>query len=144
MRRIHINHSYLFATYILFLGFFVFVARPDMDDPSAKSWLSGDFFVLKILHWIVYMSNGLAWLSNLIMLIPLAHFLIKFYPRARLKVLLGICILVSLGIELVQLFIPGRVPDVRDVIANGGGVAVWLFIHQSIQPRKAEGLVAKH
>lgn len=144
MRRNHLNHSYLFAAYVLCLGFFVFVARPDLDNSTATSWLSDDFFILKVLHWIVYMSNGMAWLSNLLMLIPLAYFLGKFYPRARSRVLLVICIAVSVGIELAQVFIPGRVPDVRDVLANGAGVAVWLYSDQFIQRTKAHRSVAKH
>ena len=58
---------------------------------------------------------------NLFLLAPLAIFLKIFYTKSSLTKISIECMLTSVGIELIQLMIPGRVSDPVDVFTNGDG-----------------------
>jgi glycopeptide antibiotics resistance protein len=55
-------------------------------------------------------------------------------PRLMsLAVVFGTCFTVSYTIEVLQQFLPGRAPTLRDVLANsGGGVLGWAGFHGSL------------
>lgn len=82
------------------------------------------------------LDAGLGWsldvdrvesLANLAMFVPLGAFLgLAVRPRSWPLVLLAGAAL-SAGVELAQTRIPGRVPDVHDVVANTAGDLVGLL-----------------
>jgi glycopeptide antibiotics resistance protein len=115
------------SLYLIFLAFFVFVPRSDLEDSSKAGWLDSNFPLMRLLHWIVYMSDELAWLLNFLMIIPLAILLGLIFQRWGSAKIILICSTTSLIIEITQRFIPGRVSDYRDVLLNSLGPAVWLL-----------------
>lgn len=74
-------------------------------------------------------------LANVVLFLPLGFGLGSaiakrpFKPATKLVAVFLICGVLSLGIELLQVFLPGRKPTPSDVVANvvGGGVGYLLF-----------------
>jgi glycopeptide antibiotics resistance protein len=63
------------------------------------------------------------------MLMPLAVLLRQNFPSLRMNSIFIICLLTTVFIELIQIFIPGRVSDIRDVVVNclGVSIAIWIM-----------------
>ena len=77
------------------------------------------------LEWIRF--STLEFSANIAMFVPIGVFLLLLLGRRRwwLAVLLGV--LLSCGIEFTQLFLPGRVSDVRDLESNSIGALVGVL-----------------
>lgn len=72
------------------------------------------------------LAPWLVWVGNVLLLVPTAVLLRLLYPAVSTKSLaLGMMALACI-IELVQFAIPGRDPNVLDVLANAGGGALAL------------------
>ena len=92
----------------------------------------------------IYQTLGKQILGNFVMLLPLGIYLPLLYKSFRKAyyffVVLFICLLVSVGIELLQLATSYRSTDVDDVLLNtlGGGAGFLLFqlIKIIITPKK--------
>lgn len=81
--------------------------------------------VLAALHgagvprWVDYSVAEFS--GNILMFVPLGMLVALLIPRRSRWALLLIGTLFSASIELTQTMVPGRVSDVRDVIANSTG-----------------------
>jgi len=66
---------------------------------------------------------------NLFLLMPLAILTRISYRHLSFRFILFLCILTSVGIETIQLSIPGRVSDPIDVLTNcmGAGFSLLVF-----------------
>ena len=75
-----------------------------------------------LTSWITY--SRLEFLANIAMFVPVGVLFLLVVGRRRwwLAVLIGVALTVS--IELAQLGIPGRVSDIRDVVANSLGATI--------------------
>ena len=102
----------MFAVYLVSLGWVVFT-------PVASN-SNGLFGFIQI-------SGALERFLNLFLLVPMAIFMLKIYPKKSPKTIFAICLLTSLVIELVQIRIPGRVSDPVDLVINSAGVACTLI-----------------
>jgi hypothetical protein len=69
-------------------------------------------------------AEGLALLAPLGVLLPVVSGRLWVSPWASLSRTVGAGVLVSLGIELLQTGVPGRVPDIDSLILNTLGVAL--------------------
>ena len=123
----------LFVGYLFLLGLFVFFPRPILEsgDPSAIA----DFLKnnANIFYTILYADTDKVTIANFFMLTPfvlIAH-LLSPSTKKRTLALLGAAI--SLIIEFVQRFIPGRVSDLHDLYSNVVsvlfGLALIRFLH---------------
>lgn len=88
-------------------------------------WLHGD------LGLAFFGSGWIEFAANVIMFIPLG-LLLTLLVRHHLGGA-AIAIALSVGVELVQVLLPARMPSVRDVVANGLGAAIgaaiaWLVV----------------
>lgn len=100
--------------------------------PRALERASGLWQLLAWLHrhpsleWIRF--STLEFSANVLMFVPIGVFLLLLLGRRRwwLAVLLGV--LLSCGIEFTQLFLPGRVSDVRDLESNSIGAFAGVVI----------------
>jgi VanZ family protein len=70
----------------------------------------------------------LEFLGNIALFFPLGLLLILFLGRNRWWVVVLIGIALTCGIEFTQHFIPTRVPDVRDLIANSTGAVAGVLV----------------
>lgn len=89
-------------------------------------------------QWLTY--DRVEFLANLAMFIPIGVFFVLLFGRRLwfLSVLSGV--LLTLAIEFAQRFIPGRVSDVRDLVANSLGTVVGVLLALVLTRAKARRL----
>ena len=77
---------------------------------------------------LFYVQGPIEWLINIFLLTPLAYFVSDLWKRLHPMMVLATCAAVSISIELLQHWIPGRVPSFQDVVLNvvGCGLVIWI------------------
>jgi len=122
---------YLFAVLT-----FTFFPRPILEtgNPSAiaEYLQSHANFYYKIL----YADAHLVAIGNLFMLTPFVYFAKLVFPQVKLVKLFLCGVVLTLTIELSQIFIPGRVSDPYDFLANSAGMLLGIFIVRLLLPKQ--------
>lgn len=98
----------------------------DTDDRSPLRVLLAFFAEHRLTDWLTYRS--VEFLANVAMFVPIGMFLLLLFGRRSwlTAVLTGVGL--TCVIEFAQLFLPDRVSDVRDIVANSiGGFVGVLF-----------------
>ena len=115
----------LLLIYLTILGFAVFTPRTDLDMTGVlpPPTYSGSA-IPTAAHKILYLGGFLAWFGNLLLLMPLPILIYKAIPRLSLRRNFLTCVAVSISIECMQYFIPGRATDIRDFLLNALGVTL--------------------
>lgn len=85
--------------------------------------------------WVTY--NGVEFTANIAMFVPIGLFFLLLFGRGRWWVAMGIPFLMTLSIETAQIWIPGRVSDIRDVISNTIGAVVGVLIGLAVTAPRA-------
>ena len=119
--------------YLIALLTFTFFPRPILEtgNPSAiAEYLQthANFF-----YKILYADSHLVVIGNLFMLTPFVYLAKMVFPRAKLLILFFGGVFISLVIEFSQLFIPGRVSDPIDFLANSLSVLFGIFLVRLLQ-----------
>jgi glycopeptide antibiotics resistance protein len=114
---------------------------PQPVDEHSDSWiwrLLSAAQAHQLTSWITY--DRLEFLSNVAMFIPIGLFFLLLLGRRRwwLAILLGVAL--TIGIETAQLYIPGRVSDIRDVISNSVGAMTGVVAGLLLTAPKARRL----
>ena len=112
----------LLAIYLVALGFRVFTPRADF----LKTTSQFTFGNAGTLHNIFFYESNFQWLGNFLMLMPLAALITIIFPTMKSRYALVVCLIASVLIESIQLYIPGRVSDWKDLLSNALGVALIL------------------
>jgi glycopeptide antibiotics resistance protein len=117
---------------VLAIGYSVVIALmtlgPQPSTPTTQSWAR---IVIGLVDRHLAASfdyADLEFLGNIALFFPLGLLLILFLGRNRWWVVVLIGIAVTCGIEFTQHFIPTRVPDVRDLIANSTGAIAGVLV----------------
>ena len=107
---------------------FVLFPRPILEsaDPSALQ-----IFLMNhsgIFYKILYADSSTIQVSNFFLFTPAAALLKLVFPKIKSSYVFAGFLLCSLVIEILQLLIPGRVSDWRDLLANvvSGGIGLIL------------------
>ncbi|MGN6325448.1 VanZ family protein [Pseudolysinimonas sp.] len=122
------QHPLLTALTVLYLGGVAWMTLG--PQPTGVVHAAGIWQLLGILRehpslaWIRY--SDIEFAANVAMFAPLGLFLLLLLGRRRWWIALLAGPLLSLGIETAQLFIPGRVSDVRDLVSNSIGTVLGL------------------
>lgn len=123
----------LFTLAVIYLSIvllFVLFPRPILEssDPSALQifLINHSGFFYKIL----YADSSTISISNFFLFTPAAAFMKLVFPKIKSSYIFIGFLLLSLVIETLQLLIPGRVSDWRDLLANGvsGGIGLILAL----------------
>ena len=119
--------------YLIALLTFTFFPRPILEsgNPSAiAEYLQthANFF-----YKILYADTHLVAIGNLFMLTPFVYLAKLVFPQVKLITLFLSGVFISLTIELSQLFIPGRVSDPVDFLANSASVLLGIFLVRLLQ-----------
>jgi glycopeptide antibiotics resistance protein len=77
------------------------------------------------LDWLTY--STIESLANVAMFVPIGVFFVLLFGRRYWWVAILAGMALTAAIETSQIFIPGRVPDVRDLVANSVGAAVGVI-----------------
>lgn len=123
------HHPVLTVFTFGYLGLVAFVTlgpQPFDDGNSGVIWSLLRFFAdHRQTAWIDY--ERLEFGMNVLMFVPVGLFLLLLLGRRRwwAAVLLGVAL--TVGIETAQLFLPDRVSDLRDIVANSVGAFVGVM-----------------
>jgi glycopeptide antibiotics resistance protein len=124
------------AIYLLAVLTFTFFPRPILEtgNPSAiAEYLQthANFF-----YKILYADTHLVAIGNLFMLTPFVYLAKLVFPKVKLFKLFLYGVVLSLVIEFSQLFIPGRVSDPVDFLANSASVLLGIFLVRLLLPKQ--------
>ena len=124
------------AIYLLAVLTFTFFPRPILEsgNPSAiAEYLQthANFF-----YKILYADTHLVAIANLFMLTPFVYLAKLVFPKVKLLNLFLYGVVLSLVIEFLQLFIPGRVSDPVDFLANSVSVLLGIFLVRLLLPKQ--------
>lgn len=118
----------LFVGYLFLLFLFVFFPRPILetgDESAIAEFLQSH---ANVFYKILYADTHLVAYANFFMLTPFILLAHALSPATKKRVLALLGTSVSLLIELVQRFIPGRVSDIRDLYSNVISVFLGLIL----------------
>jgi VanZ family protein len=117
-------YRFLLATYASILGLFLLWPRSiDEFTPTTATIEPTTSAASQAAHNLLYISGYQEILGNFAMLIPVVLLIRKISPAMKSQSTLLICLFATIFIELLQIYIPGRVSDVRDVVLNAGGAS---------------------
>jgi len=124
--------------YLAIVLLFVLFPRPILEsaDPSAlQNFLMNHS---GIFYKILYADSSTISVSNFFLFTPAAALMKLVFPILKSSYIFIGFLLLSLAIEAVQLLIPGRVSDWRDLLANGvsGGIGLILAMLIVVIKRK--------
>ncbi|RLQ81324.1 VanZ family protein [Mycetocola zhadangensis] len=129
----------LTTVYLAFVGWVTLGPQP-LDESN-----SGFIFkMLRVLDryeataWINY--NTLEFSANVAMFFPIGLFLVLLFGRRLWWLAMALGCGITVVIETAQLFIPGRVSDPRDLVANSAGAILGVLIGLLLTARKARQL----
>ncbi|WP_213814084.1 VanZ family protein [Glaciihabitans sp. dw_435] len=118
-----LRHPFLSVATLAYLGVVMWVTLGPQPLNSSNSNLLWRFLGFFSRHdatdWITYSRVEFA--GNILMFMPVGLFFLLLLGRRQwwLAVLFGVAL--TLAIEGTQTFLPSRVPDVRDLVANSTG-----------------------
>ncbi len=117
----------LTAVYLLAVAWITLDPFP--PDPHRNGLLEGllvAFASAPLLRWIDY--DVVEFTANILLFVPLGVLFTLVLGRWRWWLVLTIGVATTLTIEFVQLFLPARFSDPRDLLANTLGAAVGILI----------------
>lgn len=83
-------------------------------------------------HWpggaVLLTYNHVEFMANVLMFVPLGVLLVLLMGRRFWWLVILIGVAATCFIETVQRFIPGRVPDIRDIESNSMGAAIGVIV----------------
>ena len=114
-------------------GYLAFVAwltlTPQVDAAGRSSVI---YRVLDALHRRGYLltidDTELEFLANIALFVPVGMFLLLLFGTRLWWVALTASFAMTTFIEIAQRSIPGRVPDERDLMANGLGAVIGVLV----------------
>ena len=139
MFRRHPLLSLVTLAYLAVVGWATLGPQPVDDRYGSWLWRLLRFFSAHDLtNWLTY--SRVEFLANVAMFLPIGVFFLLLFGRNLwfVGILAGAAL--TLLIEGAQYFLPGRVPDVRDLIANTLGAAIGVFVALALTASKARQL----
>ncbi len=124
------HHPILTVVTFVYLGVVGWITLgPQPFDEGSDSfvwWLLHLLGRFPLTDWVTY--SFLEFWANVAMFVPVGLFFVLLLGRRRwwLAILLGV--LLTVAIEFVQVFLPDRVSDPRDILANSVGALVGVVI----------------
>jgi glycopeptide antibiotics resistance protein len=109
--------------YLGVVGWITLGPQPLDDRADSLVWRLLAFFSrYASTDWITY--SFLEFWSNVAMFVPVGLFFLLLLGRRRWWLAIGLGVMLTLGIEFVQQYLPDRVSDPRDILANSLGALV--------------------
>ena len=125
-------------------GYLAFVAWVTLTPQVyAAEHISIIYRVLAALHRRGYLlsinDDRLEFLANIALFVPVGMFLLLLFGTRLWWVALAASFAITIVIEVAQRGIPGRVPDVRDLLANGLGAVIGVLVALVLEVRVPVG-----
>ncbi|MGE3194511.1 MAG: VanZ family protein [Microbacteriaceae bacterium] len=120
------HHPLLSVVTFLYLGVVGFITlgpQPLDEGTDSLVWrLLGFFSRFESLAWLTY--SVLEFLANVAMFVPVGLFFLLLLGRRRWWLAIVLGVVLTCAIEFAQVFLPGRVSDPRDIVANSTGALI--------------------
>lgn len=137
-----VRHPLLSLATFAYLGVVAWLTLGPQPFPEGE-----DSFAWKLFSLLSRLDDS-GWLSysrfefigNLLMFIPVGLFFLLLLGRARWLQAGMLGVVLTLGIEFVQMFLPERVSDVRDLVANSAGALIGVIVALLVTAKKARML----
>lgn len=127
------------AVYLVFVGWVTLGPQPIDDSNNGLIFKALDVFDrYEATSWITY--NTLEFTANVAMFFPIGLFLVLLFGRRLWWLAMALGCGITFVIETAQLFIPTRVSDPRDLVANSAGAILGVLIGLLLTARKARRL----
>lgn len=91
-------------------------------------------------EWFTFMR--IEFIANIVMFVPFGVFLVLLFGRRLWWLAIVLGVLLTAGIECAQQFIPGRVSDPRDLVANSLGAVVGVVLALALTAPRARRLAS--
>lgn len=133
------RHPILSVLTLLYLVGVAFITLGPQPQIASKDGIV--MHILRILwehpatDWITY--SGVEFSANIAMFLPIGLFFLLLLGRRRWWLAMGLPFIMTLSIETAQIWIPGRVSDIRDVISNTLGAVVGVLLGLAITAPRA-------
>ena len=126
MFRQHPVLSVVTFAYLGVVGFITLGPQPLDDGTDSLVWrLLGLFSRFRATDWITY--SGLEFAANVAMFVPVGLFFLLLLGRRHWWIAVAAGVALTMAIEFAQQFIPSRVSDPRDIVANSVGAFVGVM-----------------
>ena len=125
----------LFILVLALVGAITLSPAPFADD----GWLGAPVVAVRradVGLWRQLIGPG-EFVANLLLFVPVGVVLAFIVGTRRWWLAVALCVVGSIAIELVQGALPGRVSDLRDVVANTLGGALGVLVVVLISRRRA-------
>lgn len=122
--------------YLLAVLTFTFFPRPILETGNSSAIAEYLQSHSNFFYKILYADTHLVAIGNLFMLTPFVYLAKLTFPQAKLMKLFLCGVVLSLAIELSQIFIPGRVSDPIDFFANSAGILLGIFLVRLLLPKQ--------
>ena len=116
---------------------------PQPTDGATKSFAYDIVGIVDRHLYAGFRYHHLEFLANVAMFAPLGLLLILLLGRRRWWVVVLLGVIATCSIEFAQVFIPSRVPDTRDLVANSVGAIAGLLVglpFAGSRPKRARNL----
>ena len=123
----------LLSAYLLTLAIFVFFPRPILDSGNPLAIKEFIRSHSSLFYKILYADAGSVARANYLMLTPFVFLAHLAFPKAKLIYIALSGIGISVIIEISQIYIPGRVADLKDLDANSISVIIGVFMLQILR-----------
>ncbi len=141
MFRRHPLLSIATFAYLGVVGWITLGPQPLDDGRDGLLWRALDVFArYEITDWITYQRVEFA--ANVAMFVPIGMFFLLLFGRRRWFVSVAAGVALTCSIEFVQRFLPDRVSDVSDIIANSIGTAIGVMFVLIVTTPKARRIRA--
>jgi glycopeptide antibiotics resistance protein len=133
------RHPFLSVLTLIYLAAVAWITLGPQPQVASKNSIVMQ--VLRVLwehpatEWITY--NGVEFTANIAMFVPIGLFFLLLFGRSRWWLAMGIPFLMTLGIETAQIWVPGRVSDIRDVVSNTLGATVGVLVGLALTAPRA-------
>jgi glycopeptide antibiotics resistance protein len=121
----------LLTTVVIYLAIvllFVLFPRPILDSTDPLDLQPFLMAHTGTFYEILYADSSTIQVSNFFLFTPAAVFIKLVFPKTKSLYIFFGFLLLSLAIETLQLLIPGRVSDWRELLANGVSAAIGLIL----------------
>lgn len=132
------RHPFLTFATLAYLGLVAWITlSPQSGSPTGNPlYRLAEFFGRhSATHWITF--NVLEFTANILMFMPLGLFLVLLFGRRQWWIAILAGVVLTITIEYTQTFLPTRVPDIRDIIANSLGATLGTLFALVVTARRA-------
>jgi glycopeptide antibiotics resistance protein len=117
------------VTAVYLLAVAAITLDPLPPDPHRNGLLEALLLVFArtpLLAWVTY--DVVEFTANILLFVPMGLLLTLLFGRERWWLALALGVAATFTIEFVQLFLPARVSDTRDLLANTLGTIVGIAV----------------